>query len=83
MVIIDISEKNLFKNLFHWKFFKVGSVIAYSFVKKFPKIQECWLAPVSLRGLVVKGIYEVCKPLQVWANYCKGLYNSCKFLKRF
>ena len=47
------------KNPFDWKFLNVGSVIVYSFVRNVPKIQECWLAPVSLRGLTIKGVYEV------------------------
>ena len=38
---------------------KVGSVIANSFVKNVPNIHECWLAPVSLRGLTTKGVNEV------------------------
>ena len=47
------------KNPLSLKFLNVCSAIVYSFVKNAPKIQECWLAPVSLRGLTVKGVYEV------------------------
>ena len=47
------------KNPFDWKFLKVGSVIVYSFVRNIPKIQECWLVPVSLRGQTTNGVYEV------------------------
>ena len=46
-------------NPFVRNFLYVTSVIVYSFVRNVPNIQECWLAPVSLRGLTIKGVYEV------------------------
>ena len=47
------------KNPFDWKFLNVDTVIVYIFVENVPKIQEFWVAPVSLRGLTIKGVYEV------------------------
>ena len=45
------------ENPFDWKFFKVGTVVIYSFIKNVPNIQECWHAPP--RALTIKGVYEV------------------------
>ena len=56
----------------------VGSVIVYSFVRNVPKIQECWLAPVSLRGLTIKGVYEVS-----YSCYGQIIERVCTYLSRF
>ena len=73
------------KNPIHWNFLKVGSVIAYSFVKNFPKIQECWLASVSLRGLTVKGVYEVSHSRygQIIVRVCMSVFIYWRFFKNY
>ena len=77
------------KNSFEWKFSKVVLVLVYSFVKNVPNIHECWLAPVSLRGLTIKGVYEVSynrygqiieRVCKTW-NESEKLLPQCIFLK--
>ena len=58
------------------KFLKVDSVIVYSFVRNVPKIQECWLAPISLRGLTTKGVYEVS-----YNRYGQIIERVCMYVK--
>ena len=44
---------------FDWKFFKVGSMIVYSFVRNIPNLQVCRLTLVSLTALTIKGVYVI------------------------
>ena len=44
---------------FDWKFFKVGSVIVYSFIKNIPNLQGPPLPLPNLRAQVIKGVYLI------------------------
>ena len=58
---------------FDWKFFKVGSMIVYSFVRNIPNLQVCRLTLVSLTALTIKGVYVINNSWygQILAPVCK------------